>query len=114
MSFNELNSVENYIIKELTGVNLNTNIVSEDKSLYGDYWQYKSPLELNRSVNEVLLESELKQSLIRLNPEITKKTSTPTKPPLMKLNFAWKNNTSSTAMALRPSISGRYLNKFVI
>jgi type I restriction enzyme R subunit len=39
--------------------------------MYGDYWQYKSPQELNRSVNEVLIESELKQSLIRLNPEIT-------------------------------------------
>ena len=29
MGFNELNSVENYIIKQLTGVNLNTNVVSE-------------------------------------------------------------------------------------
>ncbi|WP_343330527.1 HsdR family type I site-specific deoxyribonuclease [Polaribacter staleyi] len=72
MSFNELNSVENYIIKQLTGVNLNTNEASEDAILYGDFWQYKSPQELNRSVNEVLLETELKQSLIRLNPEITK------------------------------------------
>lgn len=70
MSFNELNSVENYIIKQLTGVNLNTNEVSEDTTLYGGFWQYKSPQELNRSVNEVLLESELKESLIRLNPEI--------------------------------------------
>tara|TARA_R110002051_G_scaffold231608_1_gene293500 strand:- start:1702 stop:4668 length:2967 start_codon:yes stop_codon:yes gene_type:complete len=70
MSFNELNSVENYIIKQLTGVNLNTNEVSEGNTLYGGFWQYKSPQELNRSVNEVLLESELKQSLIRLNPEI--------------------------------------------
>ncbi|PQJ69484.1 type I restriction endonuclease subunit R [Polaribacter butkevichii] len=72
MSFNELNSVENYIIKQLTGVNLNTNEASEDATLYGGFWQYKSPQELNRSVNEVLLETELKQSLIRLNPEITK------------------------------------------
>lgn len=71
MSFNELNSVENYIIKQLTGVNLNTNEVSEDATLYSDLWQYKSPQELNRSVNEVLLESELKEALIRLNPEIT-------------------------------------------
>ena len=30
MAFNEQNSVENYIIKQLTGVNLNTNEVSED------------------------------------------------------------------------------------
>ncbi|MCG1035510.1 type I restriction endonuclease subunit R [Polaribacter sargassicola] len=72
MSFNELNSVENYIIKQLTGVNLNRNEASEDTTLYGGFWQYKSPQELNRSVNEVLLETELKQSLIRLNPEITK------------------------------------------
>lgn len=71
MSFNELNSVENYIIKQLTGVNLNTNEVSEDTLLYGGFWQYKSPQELNRSVNEVLLESELKAALIRLNTEIT-------------------------------------------
>ena len=72
MSFNELNSVENYIIKELTGVNLNTNEVSEEATFYGCFWKYKSPQDLNRSVNEVLLESELKQSLIRLNPEITR------------------------------------------
>jgi type I restriction enzyme R subunit len=72
MSFNELNSVENYIIKQLTGVNLNTNEASEDATLYGDFWQYKSPQELNRSVNEVLIESNLKAALIHLNPEITK------------------------------------------
>lgn len=71
MGFNELNSVENYIIKQLTGVNLNTNEVSEDTSLYGGFWQYKSPQELQRSVNEVLIESDLKTALIRLNPEIT-------------------------------------------
>ena len=71
MSFNELNSVENYIIKQLTGVNLNTNEVSEDASLYNSLWKYKSPQELNRSVNEVLLESGLKAALIKLNPEIT-------------------------------------------
>ncbi len=44
MAFN-VNSVENYIIKQLTGVNL------------------------NRSVNEVLLETNLEAALIRLNPE---------------------------------------------
>lgn len=70
MSFNELNSVENYIIKQLTGINLNTNQVSEGTSSYGDFWKYKSPQELNRSVNEVLIEADLKEALIRLNPEI--------------------------------------------
>lgn len=71
MGFNELNSVEHYIIKQLTGVNLNANEVSEGASSYGNFWQYKSAQDLQRSVNEVLIESELKNSLIRLNPEIT-------------------------------------------
>ena len=72
MGFNELNSVENYIIKQLTGINLNTNVVSEDTEAYGSFWQYKSAQELQRSVNEVLIESDLKAALIRLNPEITR------------------------------------------
>lgn len=38
-------------------------------------------------------------------PEMTKKTSTPTKPPENKLNPAWFNMTKNTAMVLRPSIS---------
>ena len=71
MGFNELNSVENYIIKQLTGVNLNTNGVAEQAALYSEFWQYKSPQEIQRSVNEVLIESDLKAALIRLNPEIT-------------------------------------------
>lgn len=71
MSFNELNSVENYIIKQLTGVNLNTSQAAEDNTLYGGFWQYKSPKELDRSVNEVLIEQDLKTALIKLNPEIT-------------------------------------------
>lgn len=70
MSFNELNSVEHYIIHQLSQVNLNGNELREPKPVYGTQWLYKSPAELNRSVNEVLLESELKSALIRLNPEI--------------------------------------------
>lgn len=73
MSFNELNSVENYIIHQLSGVNLNNGIVSEPKANYGVKWQYKSQADLNRGVNEVLLESELTDALIRLNPEIQAK-----------------------------------------
>lgn len=71
MGFNELNSVENYIIKQLTGVNLNTYEASEDNVLYNGFWQYKSAKELQRSVNEVLLETDLKSALMRLNPEIS-------------------------------------------
>jgi type I restriction enzyme R subunit len=70
MSFNELNSVEHYIIHQLSGVNLNYTGVAEGKSTYGAQWQYVSSITLNRTVNEVLLETELKVALIRLNPEI--------------------------------------------
>lgn len=71
MGFNELNSVEHYIIHQLSGVNLNTKGVQEGKAGYGAVWEYKSANEIQRSVNEVLVESELKAALIRLNPEIT-------------------------------------------
>ncbi len=70
MGFNELNSVEHYIIHQLSGVNLNNNEVQETKVGYVAQWQYKSAADLNRSVNEVLIEQELKDALIRLNPEI--------------------------------------------
>lgn len=71
MAFNELNSVEHYIIHQLTEVNLNSPALQEPKEVYGVAWQYKSAAELNRSVNEVLIEKDLKEALIRLNPEIT-------------------------------------------
>ena len=71
MSFNELNSVEHYIIHQLSGVNLNANGAQEDKAGYGSAWEYRSANDLQRGVNEVLVESEFKAALIRLNPEIT-------------------------------------------
>ncbi|MEX2565275.1 MAG: HsdR family type I site-specific deoxyribonuclease, partial [Cyclobacteriaceae bacterium] len=52
-------------------LNLNTGNFSEPVSTYGTQWIYKSPNDLSRSVNEVLLEQDLKDALIRLNPEIT-------------------------------------------
>jgi len=70
MAFNELNSVEHYIIHQLTGVNLNAAGVQEGKAGYGAAWEYKSASEIQRGINEVLVESELKAALIRLNPEI--------------------------------------------
>ena len=73
MGFNELNSVEHYIIHKLSGVNLNDSTVQESDASYGAKWVYKSAEELNRGVNEVLVESELKGALVRLNPEITAK-----------------------------------------
>ncbi|NQY07519.1 MAG: hypothetical protein HRT68_15315, partial [Flavobacteriaceae bacterium] len=70
MGFTELNSVEHYIIHQMSGVNLNLNEVSELHGQYGIQWQYKSPDELGRGVNEVLVESEFVKALVRLNPEI--------------------------------------------
>jgi len=73
MAFNELNSVEHYIIHQLSGKNLNSTIgFEEPKAGYGAQWKYISSSALNRSVNEVLLEDELKTALIRLNPEIAR------------------------------------------
>lgn len=73
MGFTELNSVEHYIIHQMTGVNLNDSQsqVSEPKQKkFGVQWQFQSPEQLGRGVNEVLVESELVKALIRLNPEI--------------------------------------------
>ena len=69
MGFNELNAVENYIIHQLSGVNLNAT-AQEAPANYTNLWKYTSAQELGRSVNEVLVEEELKEALIRLNPEI--------------------------------------------
>ncbi len=72
MTFTELNVVEHYFIQRLSGVNLNTtNKGEEPKLVYGAQWQYIPAQDLKRSVNEVLLEQDLKDTLIRLNPEIT-------------------------------------------
>jgi len=73
MGFNELNSVEHYIIHRLSGHNLNTGSISEPNPEYGIRWKYIAPQELNRSVNEVMLESQVKAALIRLNPEIAQR-----------------------------------------
>ena len=52
----------------------------------------------------------LKMIVEMRNPEMTKNTSTPTKPDLKTLSGkAWKRTTEMTAMARSPSISGRYL-----
>jgi type I restriction enzyme, R subunit len=68
VAFNELNSVEHFIIHELSGVNLNKETTSKPRKEY--QWKYKSSDQLNRSIEDALIESELRDSLIRLNPEI--------------------------------------------
>src|SRR5690348_12202694 len=71
MPFNELNSVEHFIIRELTGVNLNQQGWQEEATFYQSVrWRYIPSDELDREITEVMVESELKQALIRINPEI--------------------------------------------
>jgi type I restriction enzyme R subunit len=77
MAFNELNSVEHYIINKLSGVNLNNTNASEPDPTYGKFWKFKSAEVLGRSVNEVLLENEVKDALVRLNPDIKARPELP-------------------------------------
>lgn len=72
MSFNEINTVENFVIKTMTGVNLNDAgaVGGEPVAEYGAHWVYTPASELSREITEVLIETELKQTLIKLNPEI--------------------------------------------
>lgn len=74
MNFNELNSLEYFIIHRLTGVNLNaaqSSMVAEDPVEYDTVrWKYVQSELLQRTVDEVLLEKELTEALCRLNPEI--------------------------------------------
>ncbi|MDM1362496.1 type I restriction endonuclease subunit R [Myroides marinus] len=71
MKFNESNTVEAFVIKELSGhVFSTTTVLNEPGMTYGKSWQYVSPQDLKREVNEVLLEEKLCQALQRLNPAI--------------------------------------------
>lgn len=74
MNFNELNSVEHFIIHRLTGVNLNaiqSGKVAEDPVEYDTVkWKYVQNELLQRTIDDVLLEKELTAALCRLNHEI--------------------------------------------
>jgi type I restriction enzyme R subunit len=75
MAFNELNSVEYFIINQLTGINLNQvqhGSVKDEDAPFGDNvkWKYVESELLPRDITDVFLEKELKESLIRLNPAI--------------------------------------------
>ena len=65
---------------------------------------------LDSPAPSILLFIPLKMMVEMRKPDMTKKTSTPTNPDLKMLSGkAWKRTTEMTAMARRPSISGRYL-----
>jgi type I restriction enzyme R subunit len=75
MSFNELNTVEHFVIHHLTGVNLNNvhgnSVVQEPIPDYDTVkWKYLQSDLLKREIQDVLLEKELKEALCRLNPDI--------------------------------------------
>lgn len=74
MLFNEQNTVEHFLIHQLTGVNLNAvkgKFASEGIVEYDTVkWKYIQPDLLQREIGDVFLEKELKESLCRLNPAI--------------------------------------------
>ena len=74
MTFTEQNSIENFVIHQLTGINLNAiknNLVTEELVEYGSVrWCYVQPEVLQRELTDVLLEKELKESLCRINSDI--------------------------------------------
>ena len=71
MIFNELNSVEKFIINKLTGVNLNNKFSQDNLKKYK--WIYKDPEKINRTFKDILIEKDLKDALIRINPDISHK-----------------------------------------
>lgn len=80
MPFNEQNTVENFIIHRLTGVNLNRPAAARvEEPAAPNYatarWQYLPADQLARDTTEVLVEPELRQALVRLNPEIAAEPS---------------------------------------
>jgi type I restriction enzyme R subunit len=75
MPFNEQNTVEHYIIHQLTGVNLNlvkSGIALDDPVEYGNdvKWKYVQADLLPRDITDVFLEKILKEALCHLNPAI--------------------------------------------
>jgi len=75
MIFNELNSVEHFIVHQLTGVNLNATtgtLVKESTAPYGNevQWRYLPADLVPRELTDVLVETELKEAICRLNPAI--------------------------------------------
>jgi type I restriction enzyme R subunit len=70
MSFTELNAVEHFLIQRLSGTNLNAVTMGDSIPSYGLNWTYKSAELLNRRQESPLVETEVREALIRLNPTI--------------------------------------------
>ena len=79
MAFNELNSVEHFIIHQLSGVDFNKGglpAVAETAEQAMPKWRYQW-LTNKRGVNEVLVESELKATLIGSTRRLPRSRSGP-------------------------------------
>ncbi len=71
--FNEENTIEQLVIDTLCG-NISENMVVEELAHYGDKvktWRFVSPENLPRQSSDVMVESMVRDALIRLNPEIS-------------------------------------------
>ena len=71
MTFNEQNTIEQYVISKLTGQKMG----GAGDSARPEYaqtvqWKYVSADDLGRNESEVIIEKMLKDALIRINPEI--------------------------------------------
>ncbi len=70
--FNEENTVEHMVLDTLSG-SVTSNMVAEELASYGGEikgWRFVAAEELPRQHSDVLVESMVRDSLIRLNPEI--------------------------------------------
>jgi type I restriction enzyme R subunit len=70
MTFNEINTVENFIINKISGDNLNNTNSNFEKTIFN--WKYIKPKKINRDISDIILEDNFKKALIRLNPNIKK------------------------------------------
>src|SRR5262245_31261121 len=73
--FNESNTVEAFIRDRLCGnityyTAVGSGLARHNRGLSGLGWHYLAPQNLGRLPQEVLVESQLREALIRLNPEI--------------------------------------------
>ncbi|WMW64534.1 HsdR family type I site-specific deoxyribonuclease [Nitratidesulfovibrio liaohensis] len=70
--FNEENTVEQMVLETLCG-DMTSNMIAEELAIYGGEikgWRFVSAEELPRQHSDVLVESMVRDALIRLNPEI--------------------------------------------
>lgn len=75
MSFNEINTTEHFILNELTGIKPEIFVdpdyrAPDEAFLPSRSWQYVPSVQIKRDAKDVLVESLLKEALIRLNPTI--------------------------------------------